>query len=66
MKRFMKKAALLLATALLVTSVPVLAKAEVKPAFVKTHDVVYENSTTEGVYQYTVSGLQKGLSLIHI
>ncbi len=60
MKRFMKKTALFLATALMVTSVPVPAKAEVKPTFVKTHDVVYENSTTEGVYQYTVSGIQKG------
>ena len=60
MKRFMKKTALLLATVLAVTSAPVPAKAATEPAFVQTHDVVYENSTTEGVYQYTVSGIQKG------
>ncbi len=60
MKRFMKKAALLLAAVMVATSVPVPAKAATTPAFVKTHDIVYENSTTDGVYKYTVSGLQKG------
>ena len=60
MKRFMQKTALLFAAVLAVASVPVMAKAAVEPAFVQTHDVVYENSTTEGVYQYTVSGIQEG------
>lgn len=60
MRRFMKKAALLLAMVMVTASIPVSAEAAGTPAFVNTHENVYENGSTEGSYKYTVSGLEKG------
>ena len=60
MKHFMKKMALLLALVMMVTSIPISAKAATTPSFVKKQSTVYENSSAKGVYKYTVTGLKKG------
>lgn len=56
----MKKAALFLVLVLMITSIPVSAKAATTPAFRVTRSTVYENGEASGVYKYTVSGLKKG------
>ena len=63
MKQFMKKAAFLLALVMLVTAIPLPAKAATTPAFRATKKTVYENSSANGVYKYTVSGVQKGYKI---
>ncbi len=63
MKQFMKKVAVLLALVLTVTSIPVSAKAATTPAFRSKKTNVYENSSVNGVYKYTVSGVQKGYKI---
>lgn len=63
MKQFMKKAAFFLALVMLVTAIPLPAKAATTPAFRATKKTVYENSSANGVYKYTVSGVQKGYKI---
>lgn len=63
MKQFMKKAAIFLALVLVIHSIPVSAKAETAMKFRTTRTTVYENSSANGVYKYTVSGLTKGYKI---
>ena len=52
--------AVLCALALVISVFPVQTEAAVKPAFAKNYTTLYENSTTKGVYTYTVKNLTKG------
>ena len=61
MKGVLKKsAAFVMALMMVITSVPEVAQAAAEPAFKKTYDNVYENSSAEGQYTYTLKNLKKG------
>ena len=52
--------AVLCALAMLIAVFPAQTNAAAKPKFVKNYTVLYENSTSKGVYTYTVTNLVKG------
>lgn len=60
MQKLKKLVALICAFALVLTVIPVQAKAAAKPKFDKSYTSLYENSGKKGVYTFTVKNLTKG------
>lgn len=60
MKRFQKITAIFLVALLVITLLPTTSEAASSPKFEKTRSVVYDNSSANGVYVYTLKNLSKG------
>ena len=59
-QKLKKIIAFLCALALIITVIPDLAQAAVKPRFSKDYTSLYENGTSKGAYTYTIKNLTKG------
>lgn len=62
-KKILKELTLLLAVVMILTGMPITARAAANPAFQTTYSTFYENRANQGIYDIQVNNVQKGYIL---